>query len=364
MKSSDDRVGSPVLFSGHLLTAGDAAPDALEAAERSIARNIGSWLDKHRISEAFSALACGSDIIFAERAIERDIPFHVVLPVTVPRFADLSVAIGNGACIRTNWVERYHSCLGNAASVLELWSADVPDEELDFHFRNCNRHMVGETILSAIRAAQPPLMLAVMHADAPATIAGTRGALSEYEALGLRADVIASLILRAPKSGAGNPLRQDPFSPIVLAISADSQAGARAPEFLAHQGFEPAPADTGNVAAFHYAEDFSQALNAAASAAAKADEAGMQLQFVCDFGPVSCANGPTGLDRLNGASGWIGEALPGDIVASRAFVMQHLARGGRVERYAVHMPAGEQLEPFQARRSLFRVANGEGRPDD
>src|SRR5215470_6857586 len=118
--------GDSVVFSGHLMKAGDAAPEALAAAERWIAAEIGGWIAANRISSAHAALACGADIVFAEQALAAGIPLHVVLPFGIARFEELSVAVGNGPGIETDWVERYRKCLDLAASVAELWTHAVP----------------------------------------------------------------------------------------------------------------------------------------------------------------------------------------------------------------------------------------------
>lgn len=80
--------------------------------EAAMAAQIDATFDAHRVGVAFGALACGADIVTAERLLARGGELNVVLPFDVAEFAALSVDPGG-----PGWLPRFHACLAAATSV-------------------------------------------------------------------------------------------------------------------------------------------------------------------------------------------------------------------------------------------------------
>ena len=94
-----------VHFSGHMFAADVDAETRLKA-------QVDGLIAAEKIGFAYGALACGSDLVIAEAALERGVELHVVLPFEEEDFLAQSVLPGG-----ESWLPRYHACLGRAASV-------------------------------------------------------------------------------------------------------------------------------------------------------------------------------------------------------------------------------------------------------
>lgn len=92
-------------YCGHMFVAGGGGEAALTA-------RIDAALDANAIGVGFGALACGSDILIAERLLARGGELNVVLPFAAPEFIKLSVDPGGSA-----WRERFDACLAAATTV-------------------------------------------------------------------------------------------------------------------------------------------------------------------------------------------------------------------------------------------------------
>ncbi|QXQ08125.1 adenylate/guanylate cyclase domain-containing protein [Sphingosinicellaceae bacterium] len=94
-----------VFYCGHMFVAGTEAEDILAA-------RIDAALEEHDIGIGFGALACGTDILFAERLLLRGGELNVVLPFADADFIALSVDPGG-----PTWRARFDACMAAAASV-------------------------------------------------------------------------------------------------------------------------------------------------------------------------------------------------------------------------------------------------------
>ncbi|MBX3579631.1 MAG: Crp/Fnr family transcriptional regulator [Rhizobiaceae bacterium] len=353
--------GDPVVFSGHLLKAGDATPDGLVEAERQIAQGIDRWMAEHRIAGAYTALACGSDIIFAERVLAAGIPLHIALPFSIDRFRDASVTIGNGPGVKTDWVKRYQDCLDGASSVTELWAHDIPRGQTDFHFMSCSRYLSGEAIMAAHILSAQPRMLAVLHANAPETLAGTRRAHAAFAELGFQTDVIPSPILRKPPAPPGQP-SVDPFAPVIFAFARSQADNAGLDRLLQRNGFASRLMRDRRLAGHIVPRDMDEAVAVAAELAREAAAASIPIRIIADFGPVLNSSGAVELNELLRleAAGDMTAVAVGDIFATSAFVMQSLSRGASPARYTQISVAIETDNPaaapsFHGARQIYKV---------
>jgi class 3 adenylate cyclase len=93
------------MFCGNIFV-GDPALEARLAAE------VDRAIAEEDVGFAYGALACGSDILIAERLLAAGAELHVVLPFTEADFLEQSVAPGGEA-----WVRRYTECKARATSV-------------------------------------------------------------------------------------------------------------------------------------------------------------------------------------------------------------------------------------------------------
>ena len=99
------RPPATAFYCGHMFIAD-------EAVERVLAARIDAALDAQSIGIGFGALACGSDILIAERLLARGGELHIVLPFELSEFVVMSVDPGG-----PGWRPRMDACLAAATSI-------------------------------------------------------------------------------------------------------------------------------------------------------------------------------------------------------------------------------------------------------
>lgn len=144
----DDVLAMPkiAVFAGHMIDSVDRSTPRFPASnEAAVASALAAAISSNSIGSAYSCLANGSDILFAEALVAQDIPLHVVLPMEVDAFAAFSVNTEVSA--RTNWEQRYYKLLQDAETVTVasdgLTKAEVAD------LRYCNMVVLGLATLQA-----------------------------------------------------------------------------------------------------------------------------------------------------------------------------------------------------------------------
>ncbi|WP_181172238.1 Crp/Fnr family transcriptional regulator [Mesorhizobium sp. B2-2-3] len=353
-------IGDPVFFSGHVMKSSDGTPEELTEAERLLAIEVSGWLEGRKIPAVYMSLGCGADIIFAELVLKAGIPLNVTLPFTVARFCDLSVAVGNGADIETDWVARYFACLDQAATVTELWRHEIRKAEIDYHYLSTNRHLAGETIFAAAALMTRPCMLAVIHPQAVVSKAGAKNALAEFVARGFNADVIDARLRR--KDTPADPRGADPFAPMVFAFARSQQDNAEIRRLLDETGFSIRALKDRRIAGHYMPSGFEEAHFIASHLAALAAAADSSARIICDFGPIRGRDGTPSLDdilKLDAAADLTAVAI-GNVFATSAFVMREVASGGDPGRYSVVNVSVEPNEDGQERvlrgaRQIYKV---------
>ena len=99
-------------YTGHMI-APPGRPGRFRAdQEAQIAAAIAARLGQHGVGFGYGALACGSDILFAEALLAKGAELHVVLPFAREDFIRVSVAPGGAS-----WVDRFEVCLQRARSI-------------------------------------------------------------------------------------------------------------------------------------------------------------------------------------------------------------------------------------------------------
>ena len=115
-----DAAGTPlkitrvILCSGHMIDApGRDPPRFPPALEPNVADALRAVLDDELCTTpadvAISGGACGSDILFAEAALERSVPSHIYLAFDERTFIEKSVAFAS-----KDWLERYHAVVARS----------------------------------------------------------------------------------------------------------------------------------------------------------------------------------------------------------------------------------------------------------
>ena len=142
-------VKTVALVTGHLFRGAEMDAEAQAKAAESIRTRAVEILKQRNVGNLFGALACGTDIVVAEAALESGIPFHAVIPFPLSRFAELSVDIGDPKGAEGAWRQRFDKVLSNAAS-LTIVDDELPlDRDLDGHFYYAFRFAAGQALMRA-----------------------------------------------------------------------------------------------------------------------------------------------------------------------------------------------------------------------
>ena len=279
------------LVTGHLFRGAEMDAEGQAEATRSIRAEAEAVLAKQSVGHVFGALACGTDIVVAEAALDAGIPFHAVLPFPVSRFAELSVDIGDPKGAEGSWRRRFDGVLSRAAS-LTIVDDEMPlDRDLDGHFYYGFRFMAGQALLRAAVLQTECLLIAVTDGSEAVNVAGAHRALADWRGAGRPADVIRFPFAR--KTPGGRPRGTSSFRPVVFLWDvAGNRAdqivvkkalksktlGAAAKEFLVVQR----SSRVGGEGTAIVAPTLAAALRFAEACA----EANAAMRIICDFGPA------------------------------------------------------------------------------
>jgi adenylate cyclase len=166
-----------VHYTGHMTRGGsDRSRLAVEDLER-VSREVEEMITASRARFFFGGLACGADIIIAERALACDAELHVVLPFDTEEYVDVSVRPGGDG-----WATRFQRCLDAAASVTKASdSAYLGDDVL---FQYASRLAMGAAINRARQLESSAWQLAVWdHVEEPGAV-GTSGDVHAWREAG------------------------------------------------------------------------------------------------------------------------------------------------------------------------------------
>lgn len=159
-----------LFYCGHMFL-----PDADVEAE--LAAHIDAVLDATPVAVAYGALACGTDILVAERLLARGVELNVVLPYPADQFAALSVDPGG-----RGWRARFDTTLAAATSVhVASPIGDIGDPAA---FSYSSNIAMGLTRLRARQIGGPAQLLAVWDGQAARGIAGTAVDVAAWQSAG------------------------------------------------------------------------------------------------------------------------------------------------------------------------------------
>ncbi len=165
-----------ITFTGHMFRAGD--PN-----EAALAARIAAEIDRLGSTIAYGALACGADILVAERILQRGGELHVVLPFAQPDFEEASVRPGGEA-----WTERFRRCLSNAASLTLATRAEYVRDDGQFAYGALLA--MGLAQLRARQIAAEAVQIAVWDGQPARGQSGAGVDVATWRGLGLQARVI------------------------------------------------------------------------------------------------------------------------------------------------------------------------------
>ncbi len=160
-------------YSGHMFKTGP---------EERLVAEIDRVLIRRSVGAAYGSLACGSDLLIAERALAFGAELHITLPCDPDKFLERSVLPGG-----TLWVERWKSVLAAATSWEAESTAPFADEAM---FEFCDRVAMGNALIRARQLESEVFQLALWDGQSTDGIAGTAAAVQRWQAIGERTTVI------------------------------------------------------------------------------------------------------------------------------------------------------------------------------
>jgi class 3 adenylate cyclase len=171
-------------YTGHMIAAPGGASGLEAAAEPVLAGAVADSLDRTRIGAAFGSLACGSDILFAEACLQRNVELNLVLPFNIAEFVATSVRPGG-----EGWVERFEAVRRRAASITLATDGDyLGDDSL---FAYCSELAMGKAILRARYIDADVAQFAVWDGKPAATISGAAADVARWRESGHDSRIIA-----------------------------------------------------------------------------------------------------------------------------------------------------------------------------
>lgn len=178
-------------YGGHIIAPPGAMGRFPAAEEAAVRARIDQWFDERgEFSFFYGSLAAGSDILFAEACLDRNIDLHVVLPFRAADFVEISVR-PSGA----DWVGRFERCLARCGEASRAGKGGIShatgdaflgDEAL---FRHGARYTMGLALLQAERL-RTGLRLVTAYDGRGGSGIGVDGIVAAGEALGLHCDIL------------------------------------------------------------------------------------------------------------------------------------------------------------------------------
>ena len=164
-----DLLNSPSVahFTGHMFAAGP---------EDELRRQVTKVLTERQVGALYGSLACGSDILIAEAALELELEVNAFLPCPVEQFIESSVRPGG-----EQWVERFEALLERAFSVQVEPTGLMGDEAM---FAYCDQLAMGSALIRSRNLVSPIFQLALWDGEASSGAAGAGAAVGAWSALG------------------------------------------------------------------------------------------------------------------------------------------------------------------------------------
>lgn len=181
-----------IYATGHLAPQPDPSLLIWCGSELELSRAIDQAYAEEAIGAVYCALAAGSDLLLAERALAAGATVHVVLPVSVDAFLERSVLVGHETA-RRHWRARFDAVLAQARTVAVLEEDKPIKARLGFDeaVYAGNRHAAGQALLRADEWESEAVMVCVHDGLGPGSMAGTSRIRADWQAYGHRALALA-----------------------------------------------------------------------------------------------------------------------------------------------------------------------------
>ncbi len=198
-------VGNVVVFAGHMIDHPNR-PTGIEPSSRfpgdpslirRVEEEIEAQLKALNARVGYCSVACGSDILFAERMLERKAELHIVLPFDLDDFYKTSVDYGLPTEAETgNWRSRCDRVLKMASQVHYATTEKYLGDDVLFAF--ANTFIQGLAIIKAAERGVAPFALVVLdRQNNPVELpGGTADFLTKWKSLGLEGRVVDLARLR------------------------------------------------------------------------------------------------------------------------------------------------------------------------
>jgi class 3 adenylate cyclase/tetratricopeptide (TPR) repeat protein len=215
-------IGNVVAFSGRMIDH-PARPTRVEieasfppdrALVARVKKEIDRKLDELNARVGFCSAACGADILFAERMIEREAELHIVLPFDLDDFFRTSVDYGTqNDSTMTMWRNNCRRVLDQATQVHYATTEKYLGDDVLFDF--ANTFIQGLAVLRAKERGVEPYALGVVDqgGSASARVGGTSDFLTKAADRGLGTRVIDLAQLRKEVMATGPPIPAKPAEP-------------------------------------------------------------------------------------------------------------------------------------------------------
>jgi class 3 adenylate cyclase len=176
-------------FTGHMIDPPNVRGRFPPEVEHSVAQAVAARLDRLAVGFAYGSLSCGSDLLFAEACLARNIELNVVLPFAMDEFKRHSVARGGPA-----WLERFERALAKARSLTYATESEYLGDEMLFTYGS--QLAMGLALLRAQNLEASALQLAIWDGEATSGRAGTSIDIRTWERNGRKTEIIDLNITR------------------------------------------------------------------------------------------------------------------------------------------------------------------------
>jgi class 3 adenylate cyclase len=220
-------IGAVVVAAGHMIDhpqrLARGKPPRFPAdpeLERLVGAAIHDELDRLQATVGYCSVACGTDILFAEKLLERGGELHVVLPFALEDFYQTSVDYGVAEF--AGWRRRCDAVLAAAAEIHHATKESFLGDHVLFEL--VNDFAQGLAVIRAGQLAVEPHALAVVDRASTRAVGGTIHFIEGWRAAGRQAHTIDLAALRCQLSAPASLPTSPPVSP---AGAGEPSAGKR-----------------------------------------------------------------------------------------------------------------------------------------
>ena len=279
------------VVSGHMFRGNELGEAEQNEAETAIRKQAAEFLSLHNVGFVYGALACGSDIILAETALQLGVEFEAVLPFNTEDFIATSVKIGDPEGVPGKWEKRFRALLETrgASSLTIMDPADPIDRDLDGYFLYGFRYAAGSALQRATVLQTECRLMIVSDQFEPDSVAGANHVLQDWRERGRPFDLIPFTFPRPRR-----PIRAraaTAFRPVVFVWDARADASPKSLERLRKMIAPGSPFASrkqrgGREGFCLIADDAEGAITIGLAAVKAMRQARLELRVICDFGLV------------------------------------------------------------------------------